>query len=133
LKQQSTYIMKMKPKTKEYNIFLRKPHSIQKQIRDSTAKRKVIRAGRRGGKTVIAATICVDKFLHGFRPLYAAPSAGQLDTWWFEVKRALAELTDAGVYKKNETEHTIERVGTHGLLTCYVVTIVISLYLTNSN
>jgi hypothetical protein len=54
----------------------------------------------------------VDKFLHGFRPLYAAPSAGQLDTWWFEVKRALAELTDAGVYKKNETEHTIERVGT---------------------
>jgi hypothetical protein len=105
-------IMKTKTKAIEYDIFLRKPHPIQKQIWDSTAKRKVIRAGRRGGKTVIAATICVDKFLHGFRPLYAAPSSGQLDTWWFEVKRALAELTDAGIYKKNETEHSIERVGT---------------------
>jgi hypothetical protein len=104
--------MKTKIKTNEYNIFLRKPHQIQKQIRDSTAKRKIIRAGRRGGKTVIAATICVDKFIQGFRPLYAAPTSEQLDTWWFEVKRALIELIDAGVYKKNETEHTIERVGT---------------------
>lgn len=93
-------------------VLLRKPHPIQKQIRDSTAKRKIIRAGRRGGKTVIAATICVDKFLQGYRPLYAAPTSDQLDTWWFEVKRALAEPIEAGVYKKNETEHTIERVGT---------------------
>jgi hypothetical protein len=101
-----------KTKTIEYDIFLRKPHPVQKQIRDSNAKRKVIRAGRRGGKTVIAATICVDKFIQGFRPLYAAPTSEQLDTWWFEVKRALTELIDVGVYKKNETEHTIERVGT---------------------
>ena len=104
--------IKMKIKTNEYDIFLRKPHPIQKQIRDSLAKRKIIRAGRRGGKTVIAATICIDKFIQGFRPLYAAPTSEQLDTWWFEVKRALTELIDAGVYKKNETEHTIEREGT---------------------
>jgi hypothetical protein len=102
----------MKRQTKEYDIFLRKPHPIQKQIRDSTAKRKIVRAGRRGGKTVIAATICVDKFIKGYRPLYAAPTSEQLDTWWFEVKRALQELIDVDVYKKNETEHTIERVGT---------------------
>ena len=102
----------MKMKTNEYNVTLRHPHPIQKQIRDSIVKRKIVRAGRRGGKTVIAATICVDKFLQGFRPLYAAPTSEQLDTWWYEVKRALAELIDADVYKKNETEHTIERVGT---------------------
>lgn len=99
-------------KTNEYTATLRRPHPIQKQIRDSSAKRKIIRAGRRGGKTVIAATICVDKFLQGYRPLYAAPSSDQLDTWWYEVKRALTEPIVAGVYKKNETEHTIERVGT---------------------
>ena len=96
----------------EHIAHFRRPHPIQKQIRDSHAKRKIVRAGRRGGKTVIAATICVDKFLQGFRPLYAAPTSEQLDTWWYEVKRALIEPIDAGVYKKNETDHTIERVGT---------------------
>jgi hypothetical protein len=99
-------------KTNEYTVLLRRPHPIQEQIRNSTAKRKIIRAGRRGGKTVIAATICVDKFIQGFRPLYAAPTSEQLDTWWFEVKRALEEPIAGGVYKKNETEHTIERIGT---------------------
>ena len=96
----------------EYTVKLRRPHDKQTPIRESKAKRKIIRAGRRGGKTVIAATICVDKFLEGLRPLYATPTSDQLETWWFEVKRALAEPIDAGIYKKNETEHTIEREGT---------------------
>jgi hypothetical protein len=98
--------------TKEYTVTLRRPHAKQVPIRDSKAKRKVVRAGRRGGKTVVAATVCVDKFLEGLRPLYATPTSDQLETWWFEVKRALAEPIDAGVFKKNETEHTIEREGT---------------------
>jgi len=42
----------------EYEVRLRLPHIRQEEIRQSEAKRKVIRAGRRGGKTVIAATIC---------------------------------------------------------------------------
>jgi len=71
-----------------------------------------VRAGRRGGKTIVAAHICVMKFLDGFRPLYAAPTTEQLDTWWFEVKRALRKPIDAGIYKKNEVEHTIENPGT---------------------
>lgn len=101
-----------KTKEIEYSIILRRPHRIQKQIRESKAKRRIIRAGRRGGKTVIAATICVDKFLEGLRPLYAAPTSEQLETFWFEVKKALAKPIEAGVFKKNETEHTIEKVGT---------------------
>ena len=96
----------------EYRIRLRRPHIKQSEIRQSQARRKVVRAGRRSGKTVIAATICVDKFLEGLRPLYATPTSDQLETWWFEVKKALAEPIDAGIYKKNETEHTIEREGT---------------------
>ncbi|MEA3323702.1 MAG: hypothetical protein U9Q37_00980 [Euryarchaeota archaeon] len=93
-------------------VTLRRPHETQRQIRDSPAKRKIIRAGRRGGKTVIAATICVEKFLQGLRPLYAAPTSDQLETFWFEVKKALQEPIDAGVFKKNETDHTIELHGT---------------------
>jgi len=96
----------------EYRVLLRRPHIKQEEIRQSQVKRKIIRAGRRGGKTVIAATICIDKFLEGLRPLYATPTSDQLETWWFEVKRALAEPIDAGILKKNETEHTIEREGT---------------------
>ena len=96
----------------KYPAILRRPHKIQKQIWNSKAKRKIIRAGRRGGKTVIAATICIDKFLQGLRPLYATPTSDQLDTFWFEVKKALAEPIEAGIFKKNETEHTIEKVGT---------------------
>lgn len=102
----------MVAKEREYTIRLRRPHTKQDSIRVSGAKRKVVRAGRRSGKTAIAAIICVDKFLEGLRPLYATPTSDQLDTWWFEVKRALAEPIDAGVYKKNETEHTIEREST---------------------
>jgi len=96
----------------EYRVLLRSSHIKQEEIRQSRAKRKIVRAGRRGGKTVIAATICIDKFLEGLRPLYATPTSDQLETWWFEIKRALAEPIDAGIFKKNETEHTIEREGT---------------------
>lgn len=96
----------------KYTVTLRRPHHTQQQIKDSSAKRKIIRAGRRGGKTVIAATICVEKFLQGLRPLYAAPTSDQLETFWFEVKKALQEPIAAGTFKKNETDHTIERSGT---------------------
>ena len=96
----------------KYSIILRRPHPVQQQIRNSKAKRKIIRAGRRGGKTVCAASICVEKFLQGLRPLYAAPTSDQLETFWFEVKKALQEPISAGVFKKNETDHTIELPGT---------------------
>lgn len=99
-------------KINTYSVLLRKPHRKQKRIRESKAKRNIIRAGRRGGKTIIAATICIEKFLQGLRPLYAAPTAEQLETFWFEVKKALAEPIKADIFKKNETEHTIEKVGT---------------------
>ena len=93
-------------------VTLRRPHSVQEKIINSTAKRKIVRAGRRGGKTVCAASICVQKFLLGLRPLYAAPTSDQLETFWFEVKKALQEPIDAGIFKKNESDHTIELVGT---------------------
>ena len=88
------------------------PHSKQRQFIDSNAKRKVVRAGRRGGKTVGMAILATEKFLQGKRVLYAAPTQDQIDRFWTEVVRALQEPIDTGAYKKNETRHVVELPGT---------------------
>lgn len=93
----------------EYNIDLPEPHPIQEKIKNSTAKRKIIRAGRRSGKTVIASILAVESFLNKGRPLYAAPTTDQLHTFWNEVKNALWPLIESGLYVKNESERFIER------------------------
>ncbi len=94
--------------TTELTVRLRRPHPRQAEFIESPAKRKIVRAGRRGGKTVGVATLAVKRFLLGERVLYAVPTQEQVDRFWFEVKRALAEPVDAGVLYKNETEHVIE-------------------------
>lgn len=91
----------------EYRVVLRKPHAEQRRFIDSTAKRKVIRAGRRGGKTCGIAILAVKEFLAGRRVLYATPTQEQVGAFWYEVKTALAEPIDAGVFRANESAHTI--------------------------
>jgi phage terminase large subunit-like protein len=98
--------------TRELTVTLRKPHEKQRAFIDSQAKRRVIRAGRRGGKTVGISIPAVQKFLDGHRVLYAAPTEDQLGAFWYEVKRALEEPIDNGIFVKNETMHFIELSGT---------------------
>lgn len=93
---------------KQINVKLRRPHARQCEFLDSLAKRRVIRAGRRGGKTVGMAIHAVDRFLRGRRVLYAAPTHDQVGTFWFEVTESLREGIDAGVFVKNETNKSIE-------------------------
>jgi phage terminase large subunit-like protein len=89
------------------------PHDEQRRFIESTAKRKVIRAGRRGGKTVGVSILAVNAFAgHHRRVLYATPTQEQIDRFWFEVKRALAEALDQERIVKNETRHLIECPGT---------------------
>ena len=94
------------------NVTIPKPHDKQREFIDGTAKRKVVRAGRRGGKTVGMAILAIEKFLDGRRVLYAAPTQDQIDRFWAEITRALHEPIEAGVYYKNETRHIIEAPGT---------------------
>lgn len=89
-------------------IRLRQLHPEQQKIADSRAKRRIIRAGRRGGKTTLAADIAVNAFLDGRRVLYAVPTQDQVDKFWTEVIRALQEPLDAKALYKNETRHLIE-------------------------
>lgn len=98
--------------TREYTVTLRRPHQYQRAFIDSPCPRKVIRAGRRSGKTTGIAIYAVQRFLAGKRVLYATPTEDQIQAFWFEVKRALYEPIEAGVYVKNETMHSIELRGT---------------------
>lgn len=102
--------------TTEYNVHLHRPHAKQLPIIESKAKRKVVRAGRRGGKTDLAAHISVKALLDGLHPLYATPTSDQLDSFWYAVCRSLAEPIQANLYRKNELEHSIELSGTRNRL-----------------
>ncbi len=85
-------------------------HEPQDRLVNSPAKRLVAKAGRRGGKTWGIAKRAVKRFLKGRRQLYTAPTSEQTDSFWYEVKRALREPIDAGVFKCNESERFIELV-----------------------
>lgn len=93
-------------------IPIRKAHDAQSPFVTSEAKRIIVKAGRRGGKTVGAAIRAVRRFNKGRRVLYAAPTSEQTDAFWFEVCRSLAEPIADGVLYKNETERIIEVPGT---------------------
>ena len=97
--------------TATVKVRLRTPHSEQVGFLHSLAKRKMIRAGRRSGKTTGAAIKAVQEFLAGRRVLYATPTQEQVERFWFEVKSALQEPLDGGAFRKNETTHIIERDG----------------------
>jgi CRISPR/Cas system-associated endonuclease/helicase Cas3 len=87
-------------------------HKIQQEFINCEAKRIVIRAGRRSGKTVGVANLAVKRFLEGKRILYAAPTAGQVEMFWATVTNILAEPIRQKIFIKNETEKYIELPGT---------------------
>lgn len=82
-------------------------HLIQKEFVYSQFKRIMLKAGRRGGKTVGMGTRAAINFVAGRRQFYAAPSSLQCDAFWKEVVDSLQEGIDAGIYKKNESTHKI--------------------------
>ena len=96
----------------QLTVNLRQPHSKQVEFIHSPAKRKIIRAGRRGGKTVGMAIAAVEAFLAGKRVLYAAPTTEQTGAFWAEICLALSEPIRAKIFTKNESEHYIELPGT---------------------
>lgn len=97
---------------RELTVHLKQPHPKQINFIDCRAKRIVIRAGRRSGKTTGVAIRAVERFLQGRRQLYATPTLEQVNRFWKEVTQALEEPIKAGIYYKNETEHIIELPGT---------------------
>jgi len=99
-------------RSRTIKVTIPQPHPKQAQFVNCTAKRIVVKAGRRGGKTKGFAIRACKRFLKGRRQIYAAPTAKQLRRFWTVVCRALAPLIEQGVLHKNETEHIIEFPGT---------------------
>lgn len=93
-------------------VNLRRPHPQQAEFLDDETKRKVLRAGRRSGKTTAVAIQAVQEFLRGGRVLYAVPTVEQIERFWYEVKQALCSAVDAGVFYKNESSHIVGLKGT---------------------
>lgn len=96
----------------DLTVKLKRPHKKQAGFIGSSAKRKVIRAGRRSGKTTGTSILAVEEFLDGGRVLYATPTQEQVDRFWTECKLALREPLDEGWLYKNESRHIIELSGT---------------------
>lgn len=78
-------------------------HERQRAITSHNSRRKVICAGRRGGKTTLVARYAVKMFLSGHRVIYGTPVAKQLKQYWGKVKKHLKPLIESGVIYKNET------------------------------
>jgi hypothetical protein len=92
----------------ELQAHLPKYHAKQIDFTRSKAKRKVIVAGRRSGKTMGVSGKASESLLAGRRVLYAAPTADQTSTFWARVKRFLREPIAAGIIHKNETDRVLE-------------------------
>jgi hypothetical protein len=92
----------------EYEIILPKPHDKQRAFIDSKAKRKIIVAGRRGGKTTGASMLAAMRAMDGRRVLEAAPVSDQTNAFWESVKGYFAEPIASKVVRKNETDRLLE-------------------------
>lgn len=92
------------------NVNMRDPtkHPGQMLLCRTDYKNKIVRAGRRGGKTVGAAILAVEAFFKGTRVLYAAPRLDQVTTFWTEVCGMLHQLFQYDQLYKNETKKIIQ-------------------------
>jgi hypothetical protein len=89
-----------------------RPHEKQRQFINSDKKRIIVRAGRRGGKTVGVSIHAAKRFLSWKRILYAAPTQDQVERFWTTVCRIFEAPINSGIFRKNETKHVIEHIGT---------------------
>lgn len=92
----------------EFQITLPRPHDKQMAFIDSHAKRKIIVAGRRGGKTTGASMLAAFRAMEGRRVLEAAPVSDQTNAFWESVKGYFAEPISKKVIRKNETDRLLE-------------------------
>lgn len=86
----------------------------QREIKAHPATRKVICAGRRFGKTILAAEVSVGYLLDGKRVLLSSTSQDQADTFWEYITYWLGPLIEAKSLYKNESKRIIRHHQTGG-------------------
>lgn len=90
------------------DVLLPEPFPSQLEIINHPAKRKVLIAGRRFGKTEVGAIDGSIDFAHGKRVLLTSTTQDQADIFWERLKRYLAPLFGIGYAYKNEGRRIIE-------------------------
>lgn len=88
-------------------LTLPQPYPAQAAIKNTPAKRKVVCAGRRVGKTTLAAEVGVERALDQRQVLFASPTQEQVDVFWDKCKAWLYPLIRAGLVVKNETRRLL--------------------------
>lgn len=94
--------------TAQIHVSLPIPTPKQAAILNSPAKRTVICAGRRAGKTTLAALIACERFLQGQKILLTSTTQDQADSFWEYITIWLADLFMHKVVYKNETRRIIK-------------------------
>jgi len=84
-------------------------YPLQREIVDSPAKRKVVNAGRRAGKTQMFAIAAIEGMLSGQKVLLSSTSQEQADIFWQRIKLWTAPLRPYAY--KNETKRIFEFAG----------------------
>ena len=92
----------------EYLIRIPRPHAKQALFLDSPAKRRVIVAGRRGGKTTGAAILAADALLDGLRVLEAAPVQDQTEAFWQAIQDIFREPIQHGAAYLHKGKRLLE-------------------------
>jgi len=78
------------------DVKLPRMHDEQRNIERSPAKFKVVRAGRRGGKTTFGARKAIKRMFAQKRVLLASPSQKQVDAFWEKITGWLHPAIEAG-------------------------------------
>ncbi len=91
----------------QINIQLPNLHGEQTAIKESPARRKVICAGRRGGKTTLAAIESVERLFDGQRILLCSATQDQADAFWNKVTVWCQEAITHDVLKRNESRRIL--------------------------
>ncbi len=91
----------------QISLHLPEPYPLQSDIINHPAKRKVICAGRRAGKTTLAALIAVQRFLAGQKVLLTSTTQDQADAFWDKAKTWLYPLIENKLVHKNETRRLL--------------------------
>ena len=81
--------------------------NLQRAIADHPATRKVVCAGRRSGKTTLAAYMAVDALLRGRRVLLSSTSQDQADVFWDYLKNWLRPLVGTPTFYRNEVKRLV--------------------------
>lgn len=81
---------------------------LQAEIMAHTAKRKVVCAGRRAGKTTLAAALAITRLIdHHEKILITSRTQDQADAFWDRAKAWLHEWIAAGIIIKNEARRLL--------------------------